>query len=853
MKILVEIGEVVSVDYSTGGFIPGVPYKYIYRDIEEEEKVIRKVEGNVPRIEEEEKPPVIVFDVLYNRDNEGIGFRKDDINNLPNEFNIGNKWYGSWNKWTDNVNVFLREYTDHINDVTDRKLDERGVRDPNIRRRIKTIIQNALPKGQDAVNFYEDFKKSTFDGNVSLNSTDNLATFYRTQPNFGLRPKKVTYKGKEVMVDPMNDYYIQVVKITPGRNIPKQQSNVHLSGNHAVVGRYENRKTVDVLLPEDYSPTNRYDPVNYYGNTSTINTIQNLVRWDNSKRIRRDSDVDENLLKYGRIVTTQQGIKRFEDKGAIYVVEGICINRREIENDKNPSVRPEEDYYQWGSKTRFARSIVKAISRFVDMAVSCLPGVITTSSIALEIFNNPHNFLFEVILEKFSDNFQAFSPSVLGKFSQLRSKRTKEDRKRFLEGDEELKKYVSLDRKGNMRYIFDGVAVMALFGFGFGIGLHEMSPQLFLQKNGLKSAGCKEVPPDRNTNRTGDYTDNAQNTGTRTNIPQNTRFIGGQYEIVNIEYSTGNFQDGINYTYYYITVDNEQLITQGDLLVDKANQISQNDPAESIRLKLDALEKYEMAQQKDPKNLFIQNKISDLKKDPVIQNNIMIQFLMNMITVPIKAAMCIIEYILDFFTNLRVLSLPADVLEFLKFEWIKDFVKPTSILESSGLEFAPDLMFQWLGIADSLPRMFKLDVSQVLYAPFLGKLPNYSPSQLQILNQGGNKVLLVMGGIFKLFQAFLNAIMCFILNMFNVDKVFPCPEINLSKFLKEGLTREEYDRILAEQDYNFENPGNTIDQTAFVYDIRLDDGTVIKELNVNELNAFLAANSNLKYKFTYNE
>ena len=87
------------------------------------------------------------------------------------------------------------------------------------------------------------------------------------------------------------------------------------------------------------------------------------------------------------------------------------------------------------------------------------------------------------------------------------------------------------------------------------------------------------------------------------------------------------------------------------------------------------------------------------------------------------------------------------------------------------------------------------------------------------------------------------------MNIFNIDKLFPCPKINLTQLGDESLKQNDTDTILNEGDFNFLN-GIDPFENSFVYDITLSNGDVISGLNELELNAFISSNKNLEYKYS---
>lgn len=566
----------------------------------------------------------------------------------------------------------------------------------------------------------------------------------------------------------------------------------------------------------------------------------------------------------------------FIDRGIFYVVEGVYKNRKDFLNQKfsvslsgpaspgSNSSASGERFYKYGkTPIRQVRSLIAAISKFAQFGGSALPKLIRDTAKALGILKNPANLIFEILMEQLSDTLSAFDPDILSKFQQLRTIVDNEAKREFIINDPVLKNYIALDEEFNYRFIFDGLGVLSMFGQNFGIGTKDLLPKLVLESNGLPRTFCGNIPPDRGGDRTGNYDVNGNRitselggnvvddgSGGSPNrsidrVPEGTTF-----EIIDIEYSTGDFVEGINYTYYYITLDNQSLINRATDYLEQADKLF--DPAEKIRLKLLALEEYQKALVKDPGNRFLNEQANELVSNDGVQVNMLIQFILNIVLVPIKIVICIIEYIVNFFTSLKVKELPTKIPEFMSFTWILDFFKPTKVLELLGMRLNPD--FNPLYYAQSLVSdpSFKFDASQIFSAPFLGKMPVYNSLEFPNIVEGGPKMLLAMGGVFCFLEGIMNEILCFVFNILNLDKLFPCPEINLSRFINETLTSEDIANILSEADDAFLNQKSDINnQGAFVFDVELDNGEIVTGLNRSELQAFVASNRNLRFKYNF--
>jgi hypothetical protein len=853
----------ISAYYSTGDFVPGVPYNYTYINIIDTEQKGNIDDFNIPELEIDDNPPVIIFDIWSDRLNNGQDIQRIlNPNLLPTGIDLGDKWQGVWDTWSDDKIKFIQEYTEFITELLQDEFDKNNISEEN-KEEIQEIVLNAMPFDSQDVDFYDEVKKSSFHKRIydelkRSNDSYSARQFAKTINDingFGYKPRKINGKW----IYPETDYNLQLIKIVPNNNAVNSQ----LSGNKPLVFNYDGETLDQLLNKTDYNQTN----YTYTGNDKIEDFLK--IRYRKNKTGENVGSID---ARYGTTPNTY-----FRDKGSFYIIEGVYKNRKDVTQSSSSTVSGagnDERWYRYGAgNVRKGLSIAAATAKFAKFGATFLPDIINTATSALKTLNNPFNLIFEIVMEKIGDGFEAFGPEFTEKFQQLQSIKDKEEKRRFISEDNLLKNYISMDRDFNYKFVFDGAGVLALFGFNFGIGINNFSPKLILDANSLPSLGCDEKPPDRgadlsgnfngqrpNADRVGGNPDGINNnSGTNNAIPQTNININDNttFEVVNIEYSTGDFVEGVNYNYFYITLDNQSLTNRALSNIKAAEKIP--DKAEAVRLKLEAMEDLQKALVKDPGNLFLNNQINELQKSDGVQVNMMIQFILSLVTLPIKIVICIIDYILDFFKSIILINLPKKIPELLSFDWILQFFKPTKVLELMGMKINPDFVPLWNTKSKIVSPNYKFDASQILDAPFLGKLPLYSALQFPELVKGGSKIGLNMGGLFKFLELLVNNILCFLFNVFNIDKIFVCPSISLSRFLDSSLTEEDRQKLLSEADFNFtnNNPNNKfnksqLNQNVFVYEVRLDDGTIIKDLNYDELQAYIASNRNLKYKYNFN-
>lgn len=360
------------------------------------------------------------------------------------------------------------------------------------------------------------------------------------------------------------------------------------------------------------------------------------------------------------------------------------------------------------------------------------------------------------------------------------------------------------------------------------------------------------------------------------------------YEIIDIKYSTGSFINGVNYNYIYIDLETENLLKSVDDIIATNPDLMTSLDAQVL------LEKLNNAIQNDPTNEALKSKKKDLKKKLASLNDSsqpLLKMLLGLVTLPIKIIAGIIEWIMDFFKSLtNPMTLPAKMAEFLSFSWIMKFFTPKGILELAGIKFNPDKIADWLSKATipnpksptdlvdktksnigkdlpsdqlyndaspkgkfSIPDDFDLaNLDEFLSMPFMPKLPTYTSRQFREMPDRP----------FKLFWPFIcmiekiiNGIIDFIWSTLGIEAIIPPPHIKLCSKSKDPgqIDADDLNKLINgdlpgdNQSVNANGPA----EDAFVYDITLDDGTIVKGLNYEELQKFVTDNEDIGYNYKF--
>lgn len=767
----------VSIYYSTGAYIKGIPYDYTYKYIVDNPNNNNSYNGDpnaepveIPRNYVDDIKPIMIFDIWVDDNGDGRNLRRvenDEINRLP--WNIDDKWNGNWSQWSKNPIIFKDEYVNYVTDKLNDDLDINNIDDIETRNEIIDMVINSIPFNdtENNTNFHEELGKSSI-YNINNGINDPLTNTWRSSNQFGIKPKKIN----GIWYDPESDYNLQIIKLTPSYFEPNTNINIT---NNPLSNKYDTIDIKDILPLSDYDPT-KFKFISHNGDN-----ITNRFRHDNTY-----VDISGNIIK---------------DKKIYYIIEGIHKDRLELidssgSNGGSDPLTQSKKYYKFGKPAvRLGRSISYVISRFIKFVGSYVVKIISLIKKAITLLTKPFNFIFEILMEKVGETFDMFGSDIISKISRLKSISDIKRKKEYVENDPQLKQMISFDEDENYRIVTDGSGFISFLGLGFGIGTTGLSPKLTI-----------------------DYNPNI-----------------------------------------------DSLISSANNYIDDADSLSKegSNEAEVINLRIKAMEKLQIAQNINPNNEEVSEKMKELQTNVGVQTNMLFQSIMDIIALPIKIVTKLIEYILDFFKSLKPTNIPTKIPEFLTFKWILDFFKPSKIFDLLGIKIDPSKLTTWVSELDPLGDLKNFDTSKILEFPIIGKLDTYDNTTLMSLVNGGSKILLMATSLFKFIQEILNKIMCFLFNIFNIDVLFDCPKINLTKFTDGSLTPEDISLMLEQDDIDFlsdndeggqlytSNRLNEIYSNIFLYDIILKDGKTIGGLTYEEMKLYVVNNPNIQYKYDF--
>jgi len=566
------------------------------------------------------------------------------------------------------------------------------------------------------------------------------------------------------------------------------------------------------------------------------------------------------------------------------------------------------------------KDFLGAIKVFISVLCDIFSKLIPAIKKLISLFKNPANFIVDIIKEKLGESMKIFSPEFLNDYKQMIAlpkfdPDTGENLRKKFAKNSSLNDYIFVSPTGDYKVLFDGAAIKKLEILGltiiFGIEVNHKKPVpiKLIFKIDLKGATENSLQSILNGNANGQNLGglgNSNNPNSNGNNPASgsiDQVLNG--ESVSIVYSTGNYIEGINYKYIYVTE-----YVSG--LVNEANQLAQSDDIDDLNK---AMRKYDEALQADPTNTFILDKLKELmNKIPNYMSGLM-ELLLALITAPLKLVTQVVEYIIGVFTNLSFGSFIPKIIEFLSFTWLitagPKIFGPANLFKVFGLETLPLVLpapFTDAGWskAAALMALYKagivpptsnivpqfspyptdrtspgIDFTKVLsftFGPF-AKKPSIeksinpvgmaSMSQEHILTifkksinieydrfnlkVGVPPVMEIMSQFICLIEAFINALIDLFWAILGLELVIPPEKVHLKlckKFSEPGLTPEEANSIL--NGGGSAIPTANPDDYSFIYTVTTKDGEVVSQLNDQQLQEWVSEHSDYQFEYEYN-
>jgi hypothetical protein len=635
-----------------------------------------------------------------------------------------------------------------------------------------------------------------------------------------------------------------------------------------------------------------------------------------------------------------------DDIQTYYIIEAVLKSK-----NKNQIATPNEEaeikgkggngkkngsgggYYICCTVDSFPFCLVGIIRKFIRIVIKIAIKLIPAIQKFINIIKNPPQALTDIIIAKLGDDFGTETPKF-GFYSkdfinQLKEvKKYAEDLKNSQNNEELkqevkdklktflntslLKNYVFISDKGQGRFILDGASTLKLFGdapmlkslpsivFGIETNLGSLiSPEpqmpfkLIFSLNRVKSGTQKKLPDFlgvTSDNLSKDIKEaslyNANFAPVLTFKNKTATEAGGisSIEETSTVYSTGTFKESVLYEYFYLSEEVNSLVKEATELEELGDNSSLSK----------ALDKLEEALKIDPNNGFVKGKIDALRKS---QKNFSTQpildFILNLVALPLKVVFGIITYIMNFFKSLaNPFTLPVKIVEFVSFKWILDFfspISPNSMFSMAGILFDIQKYFtEWLPML-AMPDLPKIpgvpniplgqqifDLNQIIKLPW-ATFPTYTKEEFKAITFTKFPLpIMILNGILCFIESVINTFIDFMWSILglvdpNTGKwiVIKPPYLNICKDTNKDLSAKDIAKLLnlSPVDAVNLNGGSTAgegilfnpsitdkspaDTFNFTYYIKTSDGRDVRDLNQQEMDKFLEDNGDLQYTFNF--
>lgn len=727
--------EVISTVYSTGFFKEGVDYEYRYIDIKGDDNLILDDNIENSQINKTNLPKSIIFGIYDSEGNpinpeDPIRVREKEIKKADWLLRTG-RWYGHFPRkgltflWRNKINKNIKYSPTNPQTINDGPYEQLFYKDPTnleINREsaiidgnkisidnklIGSISEGGNPESPvlyftpDEKKIYNEIFESIVDDKfksvsdlsneekskykekilnnidiqLQLESVNNfgfLTSLFKngvTNPpsNIGpdgkissigipknlknsFLPKKIRFNNADIWIDPESDYDMKLIKVDSSSKI------------------LDKMKTTNSHLAEDNPLVDRYS-TGFYGQSeeNKKQTIQQIFRYMKSENDVETYYIVEGILNNSDVETIQED-----------------INQNNTNNQNNIN-----NYY--GKKDALG-----AIKSFILLQTDIYSKTIPAINKLISLFKNPSNFIVEIIKEKLGESTEIFSPKFLKDYQEMIS--LPKDRRREFVRRSSLRNYVYVNPlNGDHTILFDGAAIKKLgplFGasLNFGIEVKSAIPKLIfkIDLNKMTSNSLESIlKGDSKNNNIFSQSNVKSITPSKTTTSSNG--IEDYGDEVTVKYSTGKYIEGVQYQYIYVTEYVSRLVSEGDELAES------NDP-EQMNL---AFSKYDEALNSDPNNQFIKDRISNLMNRIPNYTQPIMDLLLTLVTGPLKIVADVVQFIMDFLSNMNIATLPIDIPKFISFSWlIKEGDYSWSKLK--GGFFAPSVIFKTFGL-DVLP------------------------------------------------------------------------------------------------------------------------------------------------------
>jgi len=594
----------------------------------------------------------------------------------------------------------------------------------------------------------------------------------------------------------------------------------------------------------------------------------------------KDSENGDDPLKFGYVRRSQLTELDVE---SYYIIEGVKTKNNKTDNRPNSEGSGGPGFYRLPDALGITPVVIRMV---VKIGSKIIPNI----NKLISLIKNPTSFITEIIMMKMGESFSVFSSDAISDLvsidsisKDVKSENDPIKKKKLITKakdrlkESKLKNYVFFGDDGNFKFLIDGTGLIGFFGILFGLKLDitnsfnslPIKPIFERDKKGLdyliekfKSDTKYNLPDFIGIEEDKIPSNIVTNGGGKYGVP----FKDPSYETISIVYSTGEYVEGIDYKYIYIDQKISNLLEEGDRIA--------NESLEDVDLALEKYnEAYNMSEKSDVPNLPLKKeiieKIKALKEKSNVLTQPIIKFLLGVVTLPIKIIFEVVKWLIDFFKSLtNPTKIPDKMKEFLSFKWIIEFFTPKFIFEMAGIKFNPDKISEWVQKSRIKNPLFGeygqpeytfddfplADLNQFFSIPFEGKLPTYTGKQFRETFSQGLRISIPF---FCLFERIINGFIMLIWSIMGITAIIPPPLIKICNKLNENIDIEDLQSILSGMYSAKDNDGaygyTTSDEQhplSFVYDIKMPDGSIRKDLNREEILKIIEENKDFDFDFS---
>lgn len=607
----------------------------------------------------------------------------------------------------------------------------------------------------------------------------------------------------------------------------------------------------------------------YKATATTTKNVTNTVMVESSTGTRTSISIDlllNNKLStnkaysdgvYGEDINyTIDTLTRFMeyngDEETYYIVEGIL----ESTNDNYADIDIEGNGGSKGRGYYKIKDVMKAFRKFMSLIIHLATKIFPPINKTISLITNPTtlpNFILEIVTAKLGDDFGTGNvkfKTFSTKFSTDISKsmavvsNLKSTAQTTLEKKKNIQSYLKTTSIGDYFYVtddldvkclLDGKSLTELFGITFGVGVTNYVPKLFFYKN-LSSNTAPVTITNAFPNGTEDATSYMKDSVLIKNLP--AIVSKSVTTSISVVYSTGDYIEGVDYEYTYVSESVSNIISIGDELKEQGDVTG-------------ALKVYEKGIIADPGDQTLKKRYKDTLldsgKDYLYElglNNPLMDMALGMITTPIKLIKGVIDYILKFFKSLtNPFSLPGKITEFVSFKWFLDFLSKDGLLKLLGINMNIG------GLKTLVNTTQDIDLSSIVSIPFLSNMPTYSADAFKNVNT--NALTSMFKSVFEVIENIINMLIDLLWAIMGLAPLFKKrPYLNLSGDLPPSYSGSITDYMVNmtlgnSNDFIKGDVNATQTLRSFVYDIQISDGRTLRDLNREELEKWISENENL--------